>query len=370
MHGCFGNLSVFNNSPKVKNIILFIGDGMGAEHRKAARWSSIGNNGRLSMDTMPVNGWIQTHSANNTTTDSAAAATAIATGVKTNNHVIGLDDNLNYVPTILEHAKNKGKLVGLVSTTHVTHATPAAFASHIKHRKLMNEIAVQMLDTGVDVLLGGGEDEFLPTSDNGCFPEAGERSDGRNLINEARSNGYRHVCDPVTFNLIKPETTDRLIGLFADEGMTRPFSPSLVSMTKKAIDILSRNDYGFFLMVEGGQIDWASHDNDAANVITDTLAFDDAVEVAKQFAFKSNDTLIIVTADHETGGMLVSPTPTGQPDEDGPFSTPDGNLFYINWSTKAHTEANVPVSSQGPSSHRLRGINDNTFIYKVMIDLL
>jgi alkaline phosphatase len=368
--GCSDHDSSSNIRPKAKNFILFIGDGMGAEHRKAARWAALGKNGKLSMDDMPTNGLIETRSADSAITDSAAAATAMATGVKTNNGVIALDANLSYVSTILEDAKSKGKLVGLVTTTHLTHATPAAFASHIDNRGLMTEIAEQMLVTGVDVLLGGGEDEFLPISENGCFPEAGERSDGRNLINEAISIGYMYVCDTASFTLIEPDSTYKLLGIFADEGMTRPHSPTLANMTSKAIQILSKNSDGFFLMVEGGQIDWASHKNDAVNAISDTIAFDDAVEIAKQFASKANDTLIIVTADHETGGMIVSSTSSGLASEDGPFSTPSGDIFYVNWSTTGHTAVNVPVTSQGPSSDILDGVNDNTFIHDVLLGAL
>lgn len=364
--GCSGDGISSASDPKANNIILFIGDGMGAEHRKAARWAKVGETGKLAMDDMPASGLLQTHSADNVIADSAAATTAMATGVKTNNGVIGLDANLGYVSTILEKAKKQGKRVGLVTTTHIVHATPAAFAAHIKDRNLTKEIAEQLLGTGVDILLGGGEDVFLPTSDNGCFPEAGERNDGRNVINEAIANGYLYVCDPNSFASLETSPTLRLIGLFADEGMTRPYSPSLAEMTQKAIDVLSQSSNGFFLMVEGGQIDWASHNNDAKNAISDTIGLDEAVEVAKQFASTANDTLIIVTADHETGGMVVSLSPSGLPGEDGPFSTPDGSLFYVNWSTTDHTAVDVPVTSQGPLSGRLNGINDNTFLHEVM----
>lgn len=353
-------------SAGAKNIILFIGDGMGVEHRKAARWAIVGDTGQLSMDDMSTSGSIHTHSADNPITDSAAAATAIATGVKTNNGVIALDANLSFVSTILEDAKSQGKLVGLVTTTHIAHATPAAFASHIEDRNLMRQIAAQILAAGVDVLLGGGEDEFLPASENGCFPEAGERSDGRNLISEAVAIGYEYVCDAVSFELVDPSSTFQLIGLFADEGMTRPFSPSLSDMTQKAIDILSKGSDGFFLMVESGQIDWASHINDATNAISDTISLDKAIEVAKNFVSTNTRTLIIVAADHETGGMVVSSSSSGLPDEDGPFSTPDGKSFYVNWSTTGHTAANVPITSKGPLSDMLIGVHDNTFIHEVM----
>ncbi|MBW8185218.1 alkaline phosphatase [Shewanella nanhaiensis] len=349
-----------------KNVILLIGDGMGGEHRKAAQWLSVGINGKLSMDNMPVSGFLQTESANNATTDSAAAATAMATGVKTNNGVISLDASLNFVSTILEEAKSNGKSVGLITTTQITHATPAAFASHVESRYLMTEIAEQITTAGVNVLFGGGEDEFIPASDIGCFPEPGERSDGRNLIDELESSGYEYVCDQDSFDILNPDINNFVLGLFADEGMARPFSPTLASMTSKAIDILSKNPDGFFLMIEGGQIDWASHSNDAANAIADTVAFDEAVEIAKKFASLKNDTLIIVTADHETGGMEVSTSSSGLADEDGPYNIKGGGLFYINWSTTSHTPANVPVTALGPKSDMLTGTNSNTIIHEVI----
>jgi len=365
--GCSGGQDGSVSSPSANNIILFSGDGMGAEHRKAARWAAVGETGKLAMDDMPASGLLQTHSADNVITDSAAASTAIATGVKTNNGVIGLDTNLGYLPTILEKAKKQGKRTGLVTTTQIVHATPAAFAAHVADRNLVREIADQLLIAGVDILLGGGEDEFLPASDNGCFPEAGKRDDGRNIINEAIAIGYAYVCDPGSFGLVETSSTLQLIGLFGDEGMTRPYSPSLAEMTQKAIDVLSQSSNGFFLMVEGGQIDWASHINDAKNAISDTIGLDEAVEIAKQFASKANDTLVIVTSDHETGGMVVSLSPSGLPGEDGPFSTPDGSRFYVNWSTTEHTTVDVPVTSQGPLSGRLNGVNDNAFVYEVMV---
>lgn len=368
--GCCPSPSVPPVNSNARNIILLIGDGMGAEHIKAARWVILGDDSSLSMNNMPVSGLSHTRSADNPVTDSAAAATAMASGIKTTNGFIGMDTNLNPVPTILEEAKKQGKAVGLVTTIQITHATPAAFASHVKDRNSMVEIAAQMSAEGVDVLMGGGEDEFLPVSDTGCYQEPGERDDNRNLIKEAVSGGYTYVCDSTSLAAVKPSSTRKLLGLFADEGMTRPFSPSLAEMTQKAIDILSNNPNGFFLMVEGGQIDSVSHVNDAANAIRDTVGFYEAVKAAKKYASLRNDTLIIVTTDHETGGMTVSMTRTGSPDEDGPFNMPDGRQFYVLWSAKGHTAADVPVASQGPFSEMLGGVYENTFIHDVMRDAL
>ena len=271
--------------------MLFIGDGMGSQHRKAAAWVKYGLEGQLLMDQLPFQGWLQTASANNVITDSAAAATAMATGYKTNNGMIAVDPDGKALSTILEYAQAKGMAVGLVTTVQISHATPAAFAAHVLDRNRMTDIAVQLIDHGVNVLLGGGEDQFLPAGTPGCFPQDGERSDGRNLIVEAQSAGYTYVCSSADFNAIDPATTDYLLGLFADDGMLRPFQPDLASMTGKAIQILSRDPDGFFLMVEGGQIDWASHDNDAANAIQDTIDFDQAVNVGATYAVGTPDSL-------------------------------------------------------------------------------
>lgn len=355
---------------KARNVILFIGDGMGAEHRRAARWLRAGQEGVLAMDDMPVTGAARTSSANRLVTDSAAAATAMATGVKTNNGVIGLTPGLGFAQNIVETAKGLGKTVGVISTTQLAHATPAGFVAHVGHRDQMIEIATQMFAAGVDVLMGGGEDEFLPTSATGCYPQAGERGDGRNLIQEAQAVGYAYVCDAAALAGVDTASTYKLLGLFADEVMARPASPSLAQMTQTAIDILSSSPNGFFLMVEGGMIDKASHGNDAATAMQDTLEFDDAVAVAKAYAAGAPDTLIIVTGDHETGGMSVALSATGEFRGDGPFLMPDGTPFYVNWSSSEHTPSDVPVTAQGPSAEALQGTYENTYIHNVMVNTL
>lgn len=347
-------------------IILFIGDGMGEVHRTAARWFSAGQEGTLAMDALPEAGWARTSAANGAVTDSAAAGTALATGIKTNNGFIGMDPQGNVLVTILAQAQARGLAVGLVSTTQMAHATPASFAAHVSSRTMMNEIADQILARGVDVLLAGGEDEFLPLSATGCYPERGERLDGRNLIDAALSAGYSYICDSAGFAAVDPAPPPRLLGLFADEGMTRPYSPTLAMMTQTALDVLSQDPDGFFLMVEGGQIDWAAHDNDAANVIGDVLGLDEAVAVAKTFAASAPGTLIIVTADHETGGMQVTLEPTGAFGEDGPFAMPDGTPFYVTWSSTSHTGADVPVTALGMGAGLLAGSYENTVIYNAM----
>ncbi len=350
------------------NIILFIGDGMGDAQRTAAQWAAYGQDSHLAMDSMPHSGWARTGSLLGVT-DSAAAATALATGHKTLDGMIAMDPLFNPLQTILEQAQRRGMAVGLATTTEIAHATPAAFAAHVPLRTQMADIARQMIERRVNVLLGGGEDDFLPPSATGCFPAPGDRSDGRTLIQEATDAGYVYVCDGVALMAAPPDTS-RLLGLFVDAGMTRPHSPTLATMTHAAITLLSQDPEGFFLMVEGGQIDWAAHNNDAANVISDTLAFDDAVAIAQAFAVGHPQTLIIVTADHETGGMAASLTPTGAEDEDGPFAMPDGTPFYVTWAGGAHTTTPVAVMAQGPGSYLLEGEYENTHVYEVMIAAL
>ncbi len=350
-------------------ILLFIGDGMGAAQRTAARWYQHGPNGSLAMD-LPTAGWSQTAAADNPITDSAAGATALASGIKTNNGYVGVNPNGQPVATILEQAQARGLAVGLVTNAPISHATPAAFGAHVNARAAITEIAAQLLEAQPNVLLGGGEDQFLPVSEAGCHPGAGDRSDGRNLIVEAISAGYTYVCTAPELAAIDPQTTPQLLGLFAGDGMARPHTPSLAAMTTTALDILSQNPNGFFLMVEGGQIDWAAHSNDAANVITDTLNFDAAVQVGLNYSQTNPNAIILITADHETGGMRVSFESSGAADEDGPFYTPGGSPFYINWTTIGHTAVDVPVTGRGYLAARLAATFENTFIYSVMRSVL
>ena len=351
-------------------IILFIGDGMGAAQRTAGRWASVGQTGQLNMDRLPVSGWVMTHNAANAITDSAAAATAMATGEKTVNGYLSISVDLRELPTILELAQSRGWSVGLVSTTQIAHATPAAFAAHEVNRANYTQIALEMLEHQPNVMLAGGEDDFLPDTETGCYPNPGHRDDGRNLIAEAVSAGYTYICDAAGLAALDLGNTNHLIGLFADDGMLRPYTPTLKQMTSAALDILSQDPDGFFLMVEGGQIDWAAHDNEAELVINDVISFDAAVGQGSEYAQAHPNTLLIVTADHETGGMRVDLESSGEPSEDGPFWMPDGTDFYVNWTTLGHTGVDVPVSAWGSQSQGLAGTLDNTHIYTVMHRLL
>ena len=350
----------------VNGIILFIGDGMGITQRTAGRWVAVGQNGLLAMDQMQVSGWQETSAFQNPVTDSAAAGTAIATGYKTRNNRVGVDSDENAVPTILEQAKQRGWATGLVTNTPMTHATPASFAAHTVSRNNYEIIAEQMFDLEVDVLLGGGENDWLPVGTKGCYPFGGGRDDGRNLIEESQAKGYAYVCDQAGLLGVDTSSTPRLLGLFADDGFRRPFSPTLAEMTKIAIEILSQDEEGFFLMVEAGQIDWAGHDNDPEGVFESVAGFDEAVALGQAYQQAEPNTLLIVTADHETGGMSIYFESTGSFREDGPFAIADGGTFYVTWLGTSHTGVDVPVTASGPWAYLLAGHYANTFIYEVM----
>ena len=343
------------NSRRVRDVILMIGDGMGVGHVTLAELSlSAGQ--RLSLDQFSYIGLVTTHSNNNLVTDSAAAATAMATGLKTDNGRIAVDPDGNNLTTVLEFARSLGKSTGLVTTTRITHATPAAFASHIEERTQEYEIAVQLMESSLDVLLGGGLSYFLPEG-----ASEGTRSDGRNLIFEAESRGYRFLENrDQLLSSMGPQPT---LGLFSSDHMAFErarditLEPNLTEMTRVALGILSQNPMGFFLMVEGGRIDHASHSNDLENVTGEMIAFEAAIGVALEYTTINDDVLLIVTADHETGGLSVGPSPVGD--------NPD-----VFWTTFGHTGNMVPIYSEGSAGSLFSGRLDNTHVGKRLFDLL
>jgi len=295
-----------------QNVILMIGDGMGWGQLNATR-KSMGS--VLAVDTFPWSGEVDTYSLDNPVTDSAAAATALATGQRTNNYRVSMTPAGVILATVLELAESLGKSTGLVTTTRVTHATPAAFAAHVPDRNLEGEIGRQIVvEHDVEVLLGGGQD-ILAT-----------------YLSEAQAKGYVLVED--RNELLNSTAAGKLLGVFAagfmsyDAERNPLVDPHLREMVNVSLRILSRNAGGFFLMVEGGRIDNACHNHDITNTIGDTRAFDEAVEAALEFAQLDGQTLLIVTADHETGGLVVNST------------SPE--LDY-EWTAASHTGAKVPA---------------------------
>ncbi len=319
---------------EVRNVIVLIPDGQSQAIQTLGRWF---RGERLALDEMGA-GTMAANMVNSITTDSAPAATAMATGYKTTDKHIGvgpipdgalttyrLPDGIPgatdaekwnwfaYRPlaTVLEGAKRQGKATGLVSTSRVSHATPAGYAAHVDNRGLENEIAEQMVYQNLDVVFGGGWDRLLPTP-------TGSRTDGEDLLAVLKARGYQWVENK---NQLASLSGGRAWGLFAKGAMMpdidRQFlcaeeqstqactEPTLAEMTRKAIELLSQNGNGFFLMVEGSQVDWAHHANDPAYALHDFLAFNDAVRVALDFAKANPDTIILAAPDHNTGGLSL-----------------------------------------------------------------
>jgi alkaline phosphatase len=300
--------SVISFAAQAKNIILMIGDRMGPSHVHIA-WlyatRQLGKN--LVMTEVMDKGqtaYMVNDTADSTVTESAAAAVQMATGLKVFAKSVGIGPDGKVLKTILEMAKEKEKATGLVTTSGITDATPAGFVAHVAHRSEEEKIADQLVKSDVNILFGGRKEFFLPQS------EKGRRKDGRNLLNDARENGYLVV---ETAEEMKKTDGKKILGLFNQSNMLFEIDrrgstePSLAEMTVKALEILSRNKDGFFLMVEAGRIDHAAHHQDIAGVISDTLAFDEAIKVVYEFQKSHPDTLLIITADHETGGLVILP---------------------------------------------------------------
>ena len=332
----------------VKNVILMIGDGMGFTHIVAARTVVLGAQGRLTIERLPVTGVIDNYAADEFVSGSAATATSLATGYKTKKKMISILPDGTPVLTILEAARDRALSTGLVVTSTITHATPAAFAAHIHNRYLEAEIAVQLLNCKVNILFGGGKALFKA----GVSGYKYKRTDDRDLIEDARRAGYAYVETRDELLRLNVEN-DYVLGLFSNGVMITEYpEPTLAEMTDKALDILSQSEKGFFLMVEGSQIDWASEDNDINYMIREQLHFDLAIRRAIHFAMQDAETLVVVTSDHEAGGLFI---PQRSPNR------LDGEI-NIRWGTDEHNGTAVPVLAYGPHAERFMGWYDNTEI--------
>ncbi len=323
--------------PKVRNVIFMIGDGMGLAQVQAAMDS---NGNTLHMARAQAVGLSKTSSASDRVTDSAAGGTALSSGYKTTNGMIGMSPDSIAQPTILEMAEAKGMATGLVATYRITHATPASFIAHNIHRDNEQAIALDFLDTEVDVFIGGGRNMF------------NAREDGRDLLAELQGKGYTVAS---TLDEVKGFRKGNIAALVAEShlpSMQNGRGDFLPQATAEALRILKTNNpKGFFVMVEGSQIDGGGHANDAVMVVGETLDFDRAVKEAFDFADKNPGTLVVVTADHETGGLTLPSSGT-------------------RFSTTGHTSVMVPIYAYGTGAERFSGVMENVEIPKIMMELL
>lgn len=298
-------------------------------------------------------GFSVTCSADNLITDSAAGGTAIATGYRTNNHVIALHPETGEpLMTIMELAEQLNKSTGIVVTSSVTHATPASFVAHVNNRGMEIEIAKQYTKLDLDAVIGGGMKFFIPKS------LGGDRTDEQNLIMELTGNGYSFYKKFGELKQDKP--VNKFYALLEPNGLLkaadRDYSQS--ELLKIALEYLSKDEKGFVLMVEGSQIDWAGHQNNQAYLFSELKDFNGAVNTALDFAEHNGETLILVTADHETGGMGIA---------DG---NPDGCDLELEFLNKGHTANMVGIFAKGPGEDEFRGVMDNYMIGRKLFVLL
>jgi alkaline phosphatase len=332
--------AIAHPNAEIRNVILLIGDGMGLA-QVFAGFSA--NNDELYIQYANQTGFQKTKSKNKYKTDSAAAGTALACGTKTNNGAIGVDSDGNLVPSILEIASENGKATGVVVTCAITHATPAAFVAHTGSRKNTADIAKFFVSDKIDVFIGGGLDDFSQRADNDdLIPELQEK--GFQVV--TKTEELHTINDGKLAALLKPGHLEK----YPERGDILPQS------TAKAIDILSKDKDGFFLMVEGSQIDWAGHDMDFTYLVEEMLDFDRAVGAALKFAEKDGHTLVIITADHETGGLSIHDANLAEGSVEGRFSTDN------------HSTIMVPVFAYGPGAELFTGIYENTAIFQKMME--
>ena len=331
---------ISNNNPK--NIILLIGDGMGLSEISASQFY---NDNPSNFEKFYNIGLSKTSSYNDLITDSAASATAIACGVKTYNGAIGVDKDTLSVRTIVEEVSMRGMSTGLISTSSITHATPASFYAHVKQRSMSEEIALDLVGSEIDFFAGGGLNYFK------------NRKDKLNLLNQLEDNGFIVYTEHLPYFTVEKKQAI-LLANNAMKPMKDGRGDFLPDATKLAIDKLSKNENGFFLMIEGSQIDWGGHDNDAEYLISELIDFDNTIGVALDFAANDGETLVIVTADHETGGFTLGP------------DNNDYNKIKPVFSIGGHSATMVPVFAKGPGSEKFIGIYNINEIYHKMKSLI
>ncbi|KEO79432.1 alkaline phosphatase [Paenibacillus polymyxa] len=430
-----GTAMAVEKDTSIKNVIILIPDGMANDATALARWYKGSS---LTLDSM-ASGMVRTHSADAPIADSAPAGTAFATGHKSHTGYVGVlpdeatmpgqqpiagGDAKKPVASILEASKLAGKSTGIIATSEIMHATPADFTAHYPDRKNYDALSMQQAYNGVDVVLGGG----------GKFLEAAGRKDGQDLVAQIKDQGYDFVTTPEG---LKKSTSSKLWGSFSPEALAYNLDrdaskePSLAEMTSKAIDVLSKNDKGFFLMVEGSKVDWAAHANDPTGIISDVLSFDDAVKVAVDYAKQNQNTVVVAVTDHGNGGLTIGSSDTTSNYDKTPLASfidplkkakltgegledklnadrsnikevlstyfgitdltdeevktikdaKEGSMNYavgpiiskranIGWTTGGHTGGDVVLYTYAPNGDRPSGVIDNTDVNKYMTRVL
>ena len=332
------NIIDFSENQTPKNIVLVIGDGTGINQITLSRIVKGGPDHKLAIDQLPINGISLTHSYGNLITDSAAAATAWATGKKTKNKYLSIDYEKNILKTLPEMLYEKGYISGIVATSSITHATPAAFFAHIDSRYKEKEIANQFLNSPINIGLGGGLEFF-------------------DLEKASKSHALLDRKELLDLDF---RSDKKILGLFDKDGIVRSEEkPTQRQMTAFALQHLSKNIdacTGFFLMTEGSQIDWAAHDNDAKKMLIEFDDFDNTVKDLINFVTNDKNTLLIITADHETGGLQIMKQ--------------NNKNVLINWGTGSHTGTPVGVYAYGPGAHKFSDLMDNTDIHYKILDLI
>jgi len=351
--GCLNphKFSKITTSPK--NVIFLISDGAGLSQISSAFFYKDSS---VNYSRFKNIGLIHTFSSDNDITDSAASATAFSTGEKTYNGAIGVSDDFKPLENITEIASKKGVKVGLVSTSSVTHATPATFYAHTKSRNFQEEIALQLSKSEIDYFAGGGTKFF------------NQRNDGINLLDTLNLNGFNVNTNELD-SFVNVKKDEKLAYLLASDGMPKIIEGRghfLKNATILGIDFLRQENNPFFIISEGAQIDWAGHDNDANYLITELIDFDNTIGAVLDFAENDGETLVIVTSDHETGGFTLAGKPFinhyAEIDED--YST-----ILPSFSTDGHSATLIPVFAFGPGAEEFSGVYDNTEIFHKILKL-
>ncbi|MGB5428318.1 alkaline phosphatase [Eudoraea sp.] len=348
---CNSGKNVNKEANNPKNVILLISDGTGLTQISSAFYfkESSPNYSRFKNI-----GLIKTSSSREDVTDSAAGATAFACGVKTYNGAIGVADDSTEVKNLVELASLKKINTGMIATSSITHATPASFYAHTLNRGFAEKIALQLAESEIDFFAGGGLQYF------------NKRTDGRNLLNTL--NEKQFTINTTSLNdFSKIKSSEKAGYLLAQDDMPSTImgrGDFLSNATELAIQFLSKDNSGFFIMAEGSQIDWGGHANNAEYLVSELIDFDDAIGKALDYAEKEGNTLVIVTSDHETGGFTLAAKK--KKTEDGEEYS-DYSEIGMTFSTTGHSAALIPVFAYGPGSEEFIGVYENSNIFEKIL---